>query len=1171
MTTATSGLSGEYPALRKLDQQVALTLDLIKDAIKGLSRSGVSSDKHILDSMQRPPTLDILTTLEELQGEIVRGRESKNEDEKSVDPLGLRDRKAVVQAIDLLVVFELEPRLFPGIGVPLSQRVQSNAVSALSQLRQRAPSWNPSDQINLAELAMRLVNIVESCVGLTDVASILINRYIGDILAALLQTAYAPIQPTASKGKVQIDPLPHYVEYDSEKRIDLRKAFTRLFSRSEAYLLLESLTTLMTAAVTHKPKPGPKWFRTMCGRFLSRVLLRPAGVRITIDYMVSGDEDPTTEKLDKLANLLLTSPAGTSDEEYLAKVLPQVFKLAMDANREDQAEGNEHQAENEAIRLAMDEKTRHNRIEQAAVYVLRELAEKNKVSFCTYVVEPVAAPLLKWFGTRQRKPPPGNESVGDSSRNEIVEEVGDGSVQLDDPILRGLEAKVSTKAAGKQPMVQIIDSISDSAEQDSKLYGGNINTLVSSDELQVALARISRLVLHGVPSTALLAEIVVPVFVPLFYWYAFETSLTEGTTNNASALKDILVTTLRLLPQQAALSVVLNLIQTVRGGDTSEGDVEEDWPVFATSPQSKTAQIVWHADAQGLPMSQSKSQIANGEDGDKLQREGDQRFISMGALLDIIGSDSLKGIVGSIFITVLREQEALLELVRESSTVSAQLLTRKWWLISQAAIAMVERFGPAVLTKHIHVLAFILNTLERAQEAIASIAKSNSDQGGSETGKAKGDTRMPEGVSIEALLDSLSMDKLTQPADLQKDAGEMQEEAERSVGETEMVILALMLLSQIMLASNQGTFDALAAMTSGQPAELPSQSQREKAEGMPAIRWDEQSLKLLRSILGQVKLLSDQRAVPMLSQLAGEVKLQVVMVLALNGSAVDSSSSESAGESGAHEVGDAEEVRRFNAALRDINDDMVPVKAHGIVELRNMVLGKSSVFQGSSDRLDTVIDIFTQMVKSSDSFIYLNAVRGLSALADMHGQKFVSRLVHMYCQDGLPLDERVRVGEALLQTVLRAGQALPKLSPMVAPHLIGSIAHSSGDLEDEESESAIMAHSALSILSAMAQTSALSLQRWMTDIATLLSDLLLLPKTAVVLRRAAVVFWVSLVRGYGQRLLQLVDPEILRTVYRTLRRVESSDSDELTRMHARVGIEELDEGIRDQLLSNYLQ
>ncbi|KAI8321084.1 hypothetical protein GQ54DRAFT_245583, partial [Martensiomyces pterosporus] len=119
-----------------------------------------------------------------------------------------------------------------------------------------------------------------------------------------------------------------------------------------------------------------------------------------------------------------------------------------------------------------------------------------------------------------------------------------------------------------------------------------------------------------------------------------------------------------------------------------------------------------------------------------------------------------------------------------------------------------------------------------------------------------------------------------------------------------------------------------------------------------------------------------------------------------------------------------EEVQRFNAALRDANDDMIPVRAHGIVELRNMVLAKSPALQSSGDRMDATINVFVQMVQSSDSFIYLNAVRGLSALADVHGQKFVARLVAMYCQPELSLDERVRVGEALLQTALRAGEML---------------------------------------------------------------------------------------------------------------------------------------------------
>lgn len=60
------------------------------------------------------------------------------------------------------------------------------------------------------------------------------------------------------------------------------------------------------------------------------------------------------------------------------------------------------------------------------------------------------------------------------------------------------------------------------------------------------------------------------------------------------------------------------------------------------------------------------------------------------------------------------------------------------------------------------------------------------------------------------------------------------------------------------------------------------------------------------------------------------------------------------------------------------------------------------------------------------SFIYLNAIKGLAALTDIHGKTIIEKLGSIYSDDNEKLDNRLRVGEALLQTVQRCGDALGK-------------------------------------------------------------------------------------------------------------------------------------------------
>ena len=51
---------------------------------------------------------------------------------------------------------------------------------------------------------------------------------------------------------------------------------------------LDSLTTLLGSPPLHS---APKWLRTVCGKLLTSVLLRPDGVQAVIDFMVGGENE----------------------------------------------------------------------------------------------------------------------------------------------------------------------------------------------------------------------------------------------------------------------------------------------------------------------------------------------------------------------------------------------------------------------------------------------------------------------------------------------------------------------------------------------------------------------------------------------------------------------------------------------------------------------------------------------------------------------------------------------------------------------------------------------------------------------------------------------------------------------------------------------------------------
>lgn len=114
---------------------------------------------------------------------------------------------------------------------------------------------------------------------------------------------------------------------------------------------------------------------------------------------------------------------------------------------------------------------------------------------------------------------------------------------------------------------------------------------------------------------------------------------------------------------------------------------------------------------------------------------------------------------------------------------------------------------------------------------------------------------------------------------------------------------------------------------------------------------------------------------------------------------------------------------KYRDAMKSLQDDLLPIRAHGMGMLKEMVLSKDPLVS-TGEGLDQVLDIFVRLVQDEDSYIYLNAVKGLSALTDAYGNQIIKKLGAIYSDDKQKLDNRLRIGEALLQTIQRCGDAL---------------------------------------------------------------------------------------------------------------------------------------------------
>ncbi|KAI0677089.1 hypothetical protein C8Q78DRAFT_959916 [Trametes maxima] len=188
----------------------------------------------------------------------------------------------------------------------------------------------------------------------------------------------------------------------------------------------------------------------------------------------------------------------------------------------------------------------------------------------------------------------------------------------------------------------------------------------------------------------------------------------------------------------------------------------------------------------------------------------------------------------------------------------------------------------------------------------------------------------------------------------------------------------------------------------------------------------------------------------------------------------------------------------YQKALKLLQDPLLPVRAHGLMLLRQLVSSQKDASGALSEPpLDRalvpgILSIFMQSIQDDDSYMFLNAVQGLSAMVDGFGRDVLRSLVSVYTEglDGLTasamsqhdVDIRTRVGEALGQVIRRCGETLPSYAPLLVPPLFRVLRASHFPT--------VLRTSAISLLAQCVKTSELATLQYTPDLADAMVDLL---------------------------------------------------------------------------------
>ncbi|KAJ7179134.1 hypothetical protein C8R46DRAFT_1187560 [Mycena filopes] len=279
--------------------------------------------------------------------------------------------------------------------------------------------------------------------------------------------------------------------------------------------------------------------------------------------------------------------------------------------------------------------------------------------------------------------------------------------------------------------------------------------------------------------------------------------------------------------------------------------------------------------------------------------------------------------------------------------------------------------------------------------------------------------------------------------------------------------------------------------------------------------------------------------------------------------------STSAPKRSAREEDTSQEI--YQKALKLLQDPILPVRAHGLLLLRQLVTPQTSEGAQLSDPalVPAILSIFLQSVQDDDSYIFLNAVQGLAAMEYSQGLDGLSGST-VTQQD---IDVRIRVGEALAYVIKRCGTALPALIDILVPPLFHVVR--SAQIPTT------LRTSALSLLAECENTCSLALIPYVTDLSEAMIDLLQIESSSNIstesednnpvsansklppFRRAALHFLGLLIRESTRQIYESARIEFssrsFKRIRTTLSYVAATDGDMVVRVMAREAVEALAE------------
>ncbi|KAG2393977.1 hypothetical protein C9374_003741 [Naegleria lovaniensis] len=241
---------------------------------------------------------------------------------------------------------------------------------------------------------------------------------------------------------------------------------------------------------------------------------------------------------------------------------------------------------------------------------------------------------------------------------------------------------------------------------------------------------------------------------------------------------------------------------------------------------------------------------------------------------------------------------------------------------------------------------------------------------------------------------------------------------------------------------------------------------------------------------------------------------------------------------------------KFDHILQDLRDPLLPVRAHGVIALRDLVLEKKNNTL-IEKQIKNIFDILQSQLKDEDTYVYLGAISGLTALGDVYPDTIIPILVDTFSDKRQAIEQRLKIGESLVDLAERCGQMLPKYA-----HYFVYCFLNCGKENDKDYE--WVRASSISNLATLVQILRFGVHPFVQDIIDCASYVLNFDQSEHV-RRAAVLIFDRFAKTFQTDLFEVFTESTLDQFKTILNNTAFYDKDEIVRVNAKAVICEMND------------